>query len=119
MTSLRATEADVALLLEGTFPYVAGGVSSWVNQIIRGFPEYRFAIIFLGSRAEDYGDMKYALPDNVVHLELHYLYNPEVGPAIRPRQGDPKTFELLANMHQYFRNPQAHCQHAGLFRAFL
>lgn len=119
MTSLRATEADVALLLEGTFPYVKGGVSSWVNQIIRGFPEYRFAIIFLGSRAEDYGDMEYELPDNVVHLELHYLYNPEVGPPIQTRQGDPKTFELLTNMHQYFRNPLANCQHAGLFRQIV
>jgi tetratricopeptide (TPR) repeat protein len=26
-----------------------------VNQIIRAFPEYRFAIVFLGSRREDYG----------------------------------------------------------------
>ena len=27
---------DIGLLLEGTFPYVAGGVSSWVNQISMG-----------------------------------------------------------------------------------
>lgn len=111
----RATEADIALLLEGTFPYVAGGVSSWVNQIIRGFPEYRFAIIFLGSRAEDYGDMKYALPDNVVHLEIHYLYNTEVGAPVQPKQGDAQTFELMAKMHEYFRDPATHCQHAGIF----
>ncbi len=115
MTFPRAEEADIALLLEGTFPYVAGGVSSWVNQIIRGFPEYRFAIIFLGSRVEDYGDMKYALPDNVVHLERHFLYNPEVGAPIQPRHGDPQTFEKMANMHKYFRDPHAHCQYAGLF----
>ncbi|MFX5752041.1 DUF3492 domain-containing protein, partial [Acinetobacter baumannii] len=29
----RAKDCDVMLLLEGTFPYVSGGVSSWVNQI--------------------------------------------------------------------------------------
>lgn len=40
--------ADICFLLEGTFPYVSGGVSSWVNQIIRGFPELSFAIVFLG-----------------------------------------------------------------------
>lgn len=50
MTFPTADRADIALLLEGTFPYVSGGVSSWVNQIIRAFPEYRFAIVFLGSR---------------------------------------------------------------------
>ena len=74
MTFPRAADADIALLLEGTFPFVSGGVSSWVNQIIRAFPELRFAIVFLGSRKEDYGEPKYALPDNVVHLETHYLY---------------------------------------------
>lgn len=61
----RADKADICLLLEGTFPYVSGGVSSWVNQIIRGFPEYTFACCFVGSRPEDYGEMKYTLPDNV------------------------------------------------------
>ena len=39
--------ADVGLLLEGTYPYVAGGVSSWVHQIINGFPDLTFAICFL------------------------------------------------------------------------
>ncbi|MDI4659412.1 DUF3492 domain-containing protein, partial [Xanthobacter autotrophicus] len=34
----QAQEADIALLLEGTFPYVSGGVSSWINQIIRAYP---------------------------------------------------------------------------------
>ena len=29
----KAREADIALLLEGTFPYVSGGVSSWINQM--------------------------------------------------------------------------------------
>jgi len=64
MTFPRAAAADIALLLEGTFPYVSGGVSSWVNQIIRAYPEYRFALVFLGSRRSDYGAMKYALPRN-------------------------------------------------------
>lgn len=26
----KAPQADIALLLEGTYPYVSGGVSSWV-----------------------------------------------------------------------------------------
>jgi glycosyltransferase involved in cell wall biosynthesis len=119
MTFPSASEADIALILEGTFPYVAGGVSSWVNQIIRGFPEYRFAIIFLGSQVEHYGDMKYALPDNVVHLETHYLYSLKSAAPIQPTPGDPHTFELMAKMHQYFRDPQQHCEHAGLFRQIV
>ena len=67
----QGTEADIGLLLEGTFPYVAGGVSSWVNQMIRGFPDIRFAVVFIGSLEEEYGEQKYELPPNVVHFERH------------------------------------------------
>ncbi|MDX9944820.1 MAG: GT4 family glycosyltransferase PelF, partial [Azonexus sp.] len=99
----KAEEADIALLLEGTFPYISGGVSSWVNQIIRAYPEYRFAIIFLGSRREDYGEPKYALPDNVVHLEVHYIYETDLS-NVEPRTmpGDIKAIELSARMHDSF-----------------
>ena len=96
----RADNADIALLLEGTFPYVSGGVSSWVNQIIRAFPEIRFAIVFIGSRSEDYGEMKYDLPDNVVHLETHYLYDvaaPSNKP--KPRRGDACAFAQSEALH--------------------
>lgn len=41
--------ADIALLLEGTYPFIRGGVSSWVHQMISGLPEYRFALVFLGA----------------------------------------------------------------------
>ena len=58
----RADSADVALLLEGTYPFVSGGVSSWVHQIIRSFPDIRFALYFIGSRRQDYGESKYRCP---------------------------------------------------------
>ena len=114
----QATDADVALLLEGTFPYVSGGVSSWVNQIIRAFPEIRFAIVFLGSRREDYGDMKYVLPDNVVHFEAHYLYDfavPEMKPEARP--GNTAAFARSDALHAGFRNDPASGEALAAFRA--
>ncbi|MBN9127926.1 MAG: DUF3492 domain-containing protein, partial [Nitrosospira sp.] len=40
----KETVADIALLLEGTYPYIRGGVSAWVHQIISGLPEIRFAV---------------------------------------------------------------------------
>ncbi len=103
MTFPQAREADIALLLEGTFPYVSGGVSSWVNQIILAFPELRFAIVFIGSRREDYGDMKYALPKNVVHLEAHYLYDfIGQGEKPKPRPGAADAFALSERLHDGF-----------------
>jgi glycosyltransferase involved in cell wall biosynthesis len=96
-----AQSADIALLLEGTFPYVSGGVSSWVNQIIRAYPEYRFAIVFLGSRREDYGKPKYELPANVVHFEEYFLYD-NISTNFEPaaRKGNPYAFSLSARMHE-------------------
>jgi glycosyltransferase involved in cell wall biosynthesis len=100
-----ATSADIGLLLEGTFPFVAGGVSSWVNQIIRAFPEYRFACVFIGSQVQDYGEMKYALPENVVHLETHYLRAARSLPVVRPGEGHAETFARIEKLHDYFRAP--------------
>ncbi|WP_027014018.1 GT4 family glycosyltransferase PelF [Comamonas composti] len=96
----NAAQADIALLLEGTFPYVSGGVSSWVNQILRAYPEHRFAIVFLGSRREDYGDWRYELPANVVHFEEHFLYDQPgslmaPGPSQCSQAAEARVRELL------------------------
>ena len=95
----KAAEADIALLLEGTFPYISGGVSSWINQIIRAYPEYRFAIVFLGSRREDYTQFKYELPPNVVHYEEHFLYD-HLSSGTQPasRRGDEAAFAMVKSL---------------------
>ena len=99
----QAASCDIMLLLEGTFPYVSGGVSSWVNQIIRGFPEYSFGICFLGSRREDYGDMRYQLPANVVHLECHYIHDMQDAPKPAAQAGDRATFDTMSEFHSAVR----------------
>ena len=81
--------ADVGLLLEGTYPYVSGGVSTWVHEIITGFPELTFGICFLGATPETYGDVKYRLPANVVHVEVHHLMASR--PPPRPRAGPGRS----------------------------
>ncbi len=67
MTSVTGTP-DVCLLVEGTYPFVAGGVSSWVHDIIRGHPELKFAVLNVGSHPAAYGEPRYQLPENVVGL---------------------------------------------------
>lgn len=37
----------IALVSEGTYPYAIGGVSTWCDQLIRGFPEYRWEMVAL------------------------------------------------------------------------
>jgi glycosyltransferase involved in cell wall biosynthesis len=105
--------ADVGMLLEGTYPYVSGGVSSWVHQIINGFPDISFALCFIGSRKQDYGQMKFKLPANVVHFEEHYLSSGEGTPPATTQRGNVKMFELNSELHDYFRNPQENAQRGG------
>ncbi|WP_370681117.1 GT4 family glycosyltransferase PelF [Comamonas sp. GB3 AK4-5] len=89
----QAAEADIALLLEGTYPYVSGGVASWVHQIIQAYPEHRFALVFIGSRPQDYQHFRYQLPDNVVHFEEHFLYDQLQAPAQpHARPGNPQAY---------------------------
>jgi len=104
----KSEQVDVMLLLEGTFPYVSGGVSSWVNDIIRGFPEYRFGAVFIGSSREDYGAMKYTLPENLVHLEVYYLQDPRTKPQIMAHEGNAEGFRVTRQLHQWFLNPEPH-----------
>jgi len=85
--------ADVCLVLEGTWPYVRGGVSSWVAQLIDRLPHVSFSVIFLGARAGEHEAPRYPIPANVLHIEVHHLLggaaDDEPGPArnVSPRGG--------------------------------
>ena len=62
--------ANVCLLLEGTFPYVRGGVSSWVKQLIEGMPNLTFSIVFLGGSPDEYGEPAYDIPPNLSLIHI-------------------------------------------------
>jgi polysaccharide biosynthesis protein PelF len=66
---------DICLILEGTYPYVSGGVSTWVHQILEMFPEWTFSLYFLGAQHDPKAKYKYALPKNVVCVEEVYLFD--------------------------------------------
>jgi polysaccharide biosynthesis protein PelF len=76
---------DVALLVEGTYPFVRGGVSSWVHRLIESLPETTFSIAFIGGRRSDHGAPVYPAQPNVRHFERVYLFEPpvhETAPAV-------------------------------------
>lgn len=77
--------ADVCLVLEGTYPYVPGGVSSWVHDVVRSMPQLAFSLLHIGPREGGYGPPRYAMPPNVVELREHYVHGdaPVLDPAAR------------------------------------
>ena len=62
---------DVCLIVEGAYPYVSGGVSSWVHGLIRRQPDTRFCVVAILPEPPP-PVSKYGAPPNLV--ALHHLY---------------------------------------------
>ena len=76
--------ADICLLVEGTYPFVPGGVSSWVHDIILGHPDLKFSVVNIGSHPEAYGAPRFKMPENAV--ALHRVFCQEArAPALDGR----------------------------------
>lgn len=71
----------VAMFAEGCYPYVVGGVSSWVQMLLEASPEIDYTLYTLLPDREQSGDFRYRIPDNVVELRESYLNDVDV---VRP-----------------------------------
>jgi len=80
-------DADITLLLEGTYPFVRGGVSSCVHQLIRAMPDVSFAIHFIGAQQKLAEKPVFDMPSNVVKLEKTFLFD-----GIPPEEQVPGSF---------------------------
>jgi glycosyltransferase involved in cell wall biosynthesis len=100
----REQVADVGLVLEGTYPYVLGGVSAWVDQIIRGLPEVTFSILYIGAKPDPDAKQFYELPGNVICLKEIFLHQEldrkEQKPARMPLELRAMMYQNLRRFHQ-------------------
>ena len=48
--------------------------------------------------------MRYSLPDNVVHLEVHYLHEPQSKPPVIKRKGNAQVFKEIRCLHDQYRH---------------
>ena len=76
----------ISLVIEGTYPYVSGGVATWIHQIISKLPEFDFYLIVLLAKREDAKTMKYTLPDNVKGIYHIFLQEYPERPIFFPRK---------------------------------
>ena len=65
--------SDVCLVLEGTYPYVRGGVSSWVHQIVSNMPDIKFSILSIMPNPSFTREERYDMPGNVQSVINIYL----------------------------------------------
>lgn len=63
----------VCIIVEGSYPYVSGGVSSWVQMLLERFDEIDFVIWSIATSREEMSELKYTLPSNVKEIKTIYL----------------------------------------------
>ena len=125
----------ICLILEGSYPFINGGVSTWMHQYITEMPEHEFVLWVIGAKASNRDHFVYKLPPNVVEIEQVFLddalrikpsgkfnhnFTEEEKEALRRliTSKDP-DWDLLFNMYQVRRiNPMSYLQSQG-FLEFL
>ncbi len=63
----------ICIIAEGSYPYVVGGVSSWIHQLIKGHPEKDFKILSILPSEKDSAEIRYELPENLLEIKTTYL----------------------------------------------
>ncbi len=69
-------------------------------QIIAGMPQYKFGIVFIGSRTRDYSQKPlYNLPDNLTYMVETFMFEEENKPPIRAVDGEAEDFEAIEGLY--------------------
>ena len=89
-------ERRITLIIEGTYPWYRGGVSEWVWQYLKSFPEYAFDIIQVATdpyQKTDLSTALYPIPDQVTSFF-----------RIPPPSQDPSGYPLLNAWFDHYRS---------------
>lgn len=78
----------VCIVAEGCYPYVVGGVSGWINSMIKSFPNVEFIVLAIVSDRSKRGKFAYELPENLT--EVHEVYLEDYDWDITQRQKHTK-----------------------------
>ena len=63
----------ICLILEGSYPFVRGGVTKWVNDMIHSMPENEFIIWAIGDKEEKSGKYLVELPSNIISVQEAFI----------------------------------------------
>lgn len=67
----------ICIIAEGSYPYVVGGVSNWVHNLICHFPEHEFVLFSIVANRSFSAQFKYELPSNLLEAYEVYLNDSE------------------------------------------
>ncbi len=88
----------VCLICEGSYPYVSGGVSSWIQMLIENYSDIEFIIWSIATNKEEMSDYKYNLPSNVKKVKTFYISEHRIEGHYRKIKLDSNDKEVLRNL---------------------
>lgn len=63
----------ICIIAEGSYPYVTGGVSSWIQSTMLQMPEHEFILYAISPDKKQKGRFKYELPKNLIEVRETFL----------------------------------------------
>lgn len=63
----------ICIVAEGCYPFVPGGVSSWLHDFINNTPQHEYVIWAVGAQEKMRGKYAYTLPENVTEVYEVFL----------------------------------------------
>ncbi|MCG3088000.1 GT4 family glycosyltransferase PelF [Sporosarcina cyprini] len=63
----------ICLIAEGSYPYVTGGVSTWINTLMSEMPEHEFGIYAISADSKRKGQFLYDFPSNFMSVKEVFL----------------------------------------------
>ena len=91
----------ICLIAEGSYPYITGGVSTWIQDIISGLDNYNFIVYAITADRDN--DVKYDFPQNVTMLVNRILVDPVKKPRTRIKD---RFFEEITSFHDEMMKKQ-------------
>jgi polysaccharide biosynthesis protein PelF len=89
----------VCLILEGTYPFVTGGVSAWVHDLILGLPEIDFLLYSISPKKNL--PLRYDLPENIIdHIDVVISEHKR---SKRMMKGKGRLLSEIEKMHDVFQ----------------
>ncbi|MBN1411433.1 MAG: GT4 family glycosyltransferase PelF [Spirochaetales bacterium] len=89
----------VCLIVEGSYPYVTGGVGAWVHQLIQNLPGFDFLVFSISPKANQ--SLHYKFPENVLgHKDVVIMETRKSGRLFRRK----KLFDEIRIMHERFES---------------
>ncbi len=91
----------VCLVIEGSYPYITGGVSAWVQDILEGLSDIEFALLTISPTADQ--PLRYNLPPNVVEHRDIVITQKAPTDSVSKEKARQLPAEILRLHRQFFQ----------------